>query len=234
MTSLLVCAPLALEEHALRRGLEGTGARVVRTGTGVARSARSATALSQDDDGAPLVVAGVCGALDPRLRPGDVVVATEVRHGPTALRCPSAALLSGELRRAGLTVHTGPIATVPRPPGKAARAHLAAEGILAVDMESAILVAGLTPASEQPPEAAGGEQAGVGRAWVVVRVVVDTPGRPLVGPWTVPGGIRALRVLRRTGGALAAWGAAVRRVLPALPEVATETISFTLPKGVRS
>lgn len=204
MTSLLVCAPLALEERALRRGLEGTGARVVRTGMGVARSARSATALSQDDDGAPLVIAGVCGALDPRLRPGDVVVATEVRHGPTALRCPSAALLAGELRRAGLTVHTGPIATIPSPPGKAARAQLAAEGTLAVDMESAILLAALSTPS---------------RGWVVVRVVVDTPGRPLVGPWTLPGGIRALRVLRRTGGALAAWGAAVRprQVLLAAP-----------------
>ena len=205
MTKLLVCAPLALEERALRRGLEQTGVRVVRTGMGTVRSARSANALSQDGEGAPVVVAGLCGALDARLRPGDVVVATEVRDGPTVPRCPSAALLAAELRRAGLTVHTGPIATVPKPPDKAERTRLAGNGVLAVDMESAVLLSGLTPDDERP--------------WAVVRVVVDTPGRPLVGPWTVSGGITALKALRRTAGAVAAWGAAIRprRVLLAAP-----------------
>jgi 4-hydroxy-3-methylbut-2-enyl diphosphate reductase len=39
---------------------------------------------------------------------------------------------------------------------------------------------------------------------MVIRVVVDTPDRPLVSPFTIPGGIKALMTLRRVGPALIA------------------------------
>ncbi|HEY3738049.1 MAG TPA: hypothetical protein VGL26_11465, partial [Jatrophihabitans sp.] len=56
-----------------------------------------------------VAVAGVAGGLDPSLRAGDIVVATEVRdeRGRALLR--GAAPLVAELRRLGLRVHTGPI-----------------------------------------------------------------------------------------------------------------------------
>ena len=52
-----------------------------------------------------VAVVGVCGALDPSLRPGDVVVATEVR-GPEgrSIPCPRAPLLAAEVARLGLRV----------------------------------------------------------------------------------------------------------------------------------
>jgi 4-hydroxy-3-methylbut-2-enyl diphosphate reductase len=201
MMGLLVCAPLRVEALALRRGLSGPGIEVVRTGMGTARSARSAARLAGRSFGA-VAVTGVCGALDPAMRPGDLVVATQVRYGDRVVPCPSAPLLAGELRRAGLTVHLGPMVTTDRLVEGAERARLAAEGACAVDMESAVLALGLS-----------------GRPLAVVRAVSDTPGRPLLRPSTVTGGIAALAALRRVGPALGAWAASAgsRRVLLASP-----------------
>ena len=62
-------------------------------------------------------------------------------------------------------------------------------------------------------------EAAAGRPAVVLRAISDTPGRPLLSPRAVPGGIAALRSLRLAAPALARWAAACgpRRVLLAGP-----------------
>ncbi len=75
---LLVLAPLGVEASAVRRG--APWARVHRTGMGPRRSARSAE-LARAEPGSPVLIAGFCGALDPELEPGDVILPTELR-GP--------------------------------------------------------------------------------------------------------------------------------------------------------
>jgi 4-hydroxy-3-methylbut-2-enyl diphosphate reductase len=63
------------------------GARLARCGMGPSRVTTWLPELLQADPGV-IVVAGVAGALDPSLRPGDVIVANEVRdaHGRAVLR----------------------------------------------------------------------------------------------------------------------------------------------------
>jgi len=219
MKPLTVCAPLRVEARALRRGLRAasipdTQVRVVRTGYGPARAAASAASIAASARGAGsqpglaepgpgmLAVGGVGGALSADLRVGDMVVASRVSDGSVTVECPSAPLLAGELRRAGLRVTTGPIATVDRLVRQGEQATLAATGAIAVDMESAPLLAA----------AAGGPA-------VVVRAISDTPAHPIISPRTVSGGIAALRSLRQAAPVLARWAAAVgpRQVLLASP-----------------
>ncbi len=207
MSDHVICAPLRVEARALRRGLRdlnGNGSaavQVLRTGYGPARSAAAAARLEQSGAGV-VAVGGVAGALTDDLSPGDLVVASEVTGGGTAVSCPSAPLLAGELRRAGLRVRVGPIATVDHLVGRDGHATLAAAGAIAVDLESAPLLSG----------ASGGPAA-------VVRAISDLPGHSLVSTRTVTGGLAALRSLRLAGPALARWAAAVgsRRVLMASP-----------------
>ncbi len=187
---LVVLAPLRIEAAALRAGLPG--AIVVRTGMGPRRASETARAAAANDAGA-IAVAGVCGALAPDLRPGDVVVATEVRHadGTVAARCSSGPLAAA-LRRAGIPARLGPIVSMDHLVRSGERAALAATGALAVDMESAWLA-----------------EAAAGRPFAVLRVVADTPDRELIRPIsTVVCGLAALRVLRRAAPALASWAAA--------------------------
>jgi len=196
---LVVCAPLWPEARAVRRGIRGGKVRV--SGYGPGRARRQAERLRQDTFGA-IAVAGTGGGLTDELRPGDLVVATGVTDGTTATPCPSAALLAGELRRAGLAVRTGPVVSVERLAGGRERARAVDAGALAVDLESAWLAA------------AAGD-----RPVAVVRAISDTPQRPLLSPAALAGGLRALRSLRAAGPALARWGAAAgpRRVLLAGP-----------------
>ena len=184
----------------MRRGVGG-GGEVRVSGYGPGRARRQAGRLRQDTFGA-LAVAGTGGGLTGDLRPGDLVVATEVTDGTTTTACPSAALLAGELRRAGLPARAGPVVSVERLVHGPERGRLAAGGALVADLESAPLAA-----------AAGG------RPVVVVRAVSDTPQRPLRSPAALAGGLRALRSLRAAGPALASWGAATgqRRILLAGP-----------------
>jgi 4-hydroxy-3-methylbut-2-en-1-yl diphosphate reductase len=197
---LVVCAPLWPEARAVRRGI-GDGGEVRVSGYGPGRARKQGERLRQDTFGA-LAVAGTGGGLTDDLRPGDLVVATEVTDGTTTTACPSAALLAGELRRAGLAVRTGPVVSVERLAGGRGRARTVDPGALAVDLESAWLAA------------AAGE-----RPVAVVRAISDTPQRPLLSPAALAGGLRALRSLRAAGPALTRWAAACgqRRVLLAGP-----------------
>jgi 4-hydroxy-3-methylbut-2-enyl diphosphate reductase len=203
MSKLTVYAPLGVEARALRRGLAASHeqAEVIRTGYGPVRAAAAAARIAAS---APdmLAVGGVGGALVRDLRVGDLVVASEVTDGVTTVRCASAPLLAGELNRAGLRARTGPIVTADHLVRDGEHARLAATGAVAVDMESAPLLAG-----------AAGSPA------IVLRAISDTPDHPLRSPRIVTGGLAALRSLRQAAPALARWAAAVgpRRVLLASP-----------------
>ena len=179
---LLICSPLGIEARAVRRGV--TSATVLRSGYGTSRAAEFAGEVAHRSFG-QLVVMGVGAALTADLSPGDLVVATEVG----GVVCESAPLLAGELRRAGFTVHLGPVITVDHLVRKAERAQLAATGAILADMESAPLAA-----------------AADGRPVAVVRAVSDTPDRPMAG--IVPGGLAALRSLRGAAPVIERWAAA--------------------------
>ncbi|NVI89298.1 4-hydroxy-3-methylbut-2-enyl diphosphate reductase [Actinomadura sp. BRA 177] len=196
MSRLLVCAALGVEA----RAVSADGLRIVRTGMGPAKARAAAANLPSHD---ALAVVGCGGALDERLRPGDLFVATEVRGPSGTVPCRSAEPLAGLLERTtGATVHQGPLVTVDHIVSGAERADLAADGAMVVDMESSVLA-----------EAAGD------RPFAVVRAIVDTPGRPLVSPATLTGGTAALRRLRKVGPALREWADAAgpRRLLLAGP-----------------
>jgi 4-hydroxy-3-methylbut-2-en-1-yl diphosphate reductase len=200
---LIVTAALRPEVWAAARSGLPPGAAVLRTGMGPRRAARAAGAL-RDISGDAVAVVGVGGGLGPSVRPGDVVVADEIRDdtGEVVATCPSAPLLAGALRRLGVTVHVGPVVSVARLAVGADRARLARTGALAVDMESAQIVAGAA-----------------GRPTAVVRVVVDTADAPLGRFGAAWRGAVGLRTMTRLGPALAAWAAAVRqrRILLAEP-----------------
>ena len=211
--SLVVCAPLGLEARALRRGIRqagGDASRVLRTGYGPARARRAAGKLGAQPFGM-LAVAGTGAGIDPDLRPGDVVVGTEVvaDGAPSGVRCPAAPLIAGELRRAGLRVRTGKIVTVGHLVSAADRERLARAGAVAADMESALLTVAVK----------GEGEAGRARPVAVIRAISDVPGKSLLHPRTVTGGLAALRSLRTVGRVLDRWAAAAgeRQVLLAGP-----------------
>ncbi|WP_236791200.1 4-hydroxy-3-methylbut-2-enyl diphosphate reductase [Amycolatopsis sp. GM8] len=180
----VVCAPMHLEAAAVRV----PGARVLHTGMGPRRTAESVERLGDT----PLVVAGIGGAVTDGVRPGDLVVATEIDgpDGPVPLK--SAPLLAAGLRRLGLTVHTGPVASSDSLVDGTERGRFAERGALAVDMESAQFAAAAGPVA-------------------VVRAIVDTPDRPLWRPGTVRRGITGLRSLRMAAPALREWCAAAEK-----------------------
>ncbi|MDN5804170.1 MAG: 4-hydroxy-3-methylbut-2-enyl diphosphate reductase, partial [Microlunatus sp.] len=181
-------------------------------------AAKRAVAAGRLPRTGPVAVAGVAGGLDPALRPGDIVVATQVHQltraqapvsaraqapVPATLECPAARLVAATLRRAGLRVWTGPVVSVDHlVTRRGERAELADAGALAVDTESAWLL-----------------QDGTDLDPVVVRVIADDSVASLWRPATVAKLQHALRVLERVGPALAAWGAARgrRQVLVAGP-----------------
>ncbi len=184
MTGPVVCAPMRVEQLALR----GARTQLRHTGMGPRRSLRSAAQLAATG----VLVAGVGGSLDPVARPGDLVVASEVR-GPAGevVAVPSAPLLAGALRRLGLTVHVGPIESRPAVVAGARRRELALGGALAVDTESVWLATS-------------------GRPFAVVRSIMDTDAAPLLRPAAVNRMAGALRSLRGAVPAIDAWSAAVR------------------------
>jgi 4-hydroxy-3-methylbut-2-enyl diphosphate reductase len=186
MTRLTVVTALRSEYAALSGRVPD--AQLLRCGMGPERVQAWLPRLREAAPEA-VVVAGVAGGVDPSLRPGDVVVASEVRdsRGRTVLR--GAAPLVAELRQMGLRVRTGPMVSHDRVVGGAEeRARLAATGAIAVDMESAEIV-----------------RATVGVPTAVVRVIVDTAFSPVARLATLPAGARALLILRELGPALRRW-----------------------------
>ncbi|HEY4280544.1 MAG TPA: 4-hydroxy-3-methylbut-2-enyl diphosphate reductase [Conexibacter sp.] len=197
---LLVLAPLRLEARAAREG--APWARVEQIGMGP-RRARRAAEITQREQGGPTLIAGFCGALDPTLQPGDVVLATELRGPMGTTQCPDPAILAGILRRGGLRVHLGPIASSQRLVVRERRRALHRTGALAVDMESAWLA----PEANADP-------------LVTLRVVLDTAERELNRPLATLSGARtAYRTLRHACALAEEWARALGRrdVLLAAP-----------------
>ena len=203
-TPLLVVTALRSERAALAGTL--SSAALERCGMGPDRVQRWLPRLRELAPGA-VAVAGVAGGLDPAMRPGDIVVASEVRDplGRTVLR--AAAPLIADLRERGFRVHAGPVVSTDHVvTSRAERAALAASGAIAVDMESSAIVREVTASPGPVPLA-------------VLRVIVDTTQTPLARLKTVPAGITALTTLRRIGPSLQRWAdlAGPRTVLLAEP-----------------
>jgi 4-hydroxy-3-methylbut-2-enyl diphosphate reductase len=199
MAELLVFAPLRIEAAMLPKR---EGWTVLRSGMGPER-ARIAAARGLAVEARAVAVVGLCAAVSPDLRGGDVVCATELRReGALPVAAPGSALVAAALRRRGLRVHVGPILSAGHVTTASERRAFPDDGVLAVDMESAWLA-----------DAAGG------RPLAVIRVVVETADRDLRDPSTLTTGVRALRNLHRAAGALVEWTQAVgrRTVLLASP-----------------
>jgi 4-hydroxy-3-methylbut-2-enyl diphosphate reductase len=141
---------------------------------------------------------GTAAGLADDLSPGDLVVATEVTDGTDSITLAGAALLTAELRRAGLRARAGTIITVDHLVRQAERAGLAATGAIAADMESLTLA-----------------QAAAGRPVAVIRAVSDAG----IGPGIITGGVAALKSLRAAAPVVERWAAACadRSVLLAGP-----------------
>jgi 4-hydroxy-3-methylbut-2-en-1-yl diphosphate reductase len=206
MSDLLVAAPLRLEALAVKAGARKL--RIQKTGMGPARS-HAAVPLLRDDPAAALVVMGVCGGLDDRCQPGDIVVADELLDGErdeqseselgvgagreaasvgqsVRIACPSAGPLAEALRRRGIAVREAAVISVAHIAHGEKRVELRERGGVVVDMESAWLAQG---AGERP--------------FAVIRVVADTPSREVTRPLlTLAGAARAALSLRRVAAVL--------------------------------
>jgi 4-hydroxy-3-methylbut-2-enyl diphosphate reductase len=189
LSSTVLFTPLRVEHAALRGAAHSM--RVIRTGMGPRRATATAAASHAD----AILVAGLAGAQAGHIRPGDVVVASEVRGSGSTVEIPSAPLLASALRRHGLSVHVGPIRSVPGIAWK-----VADDTVLAVDMESAQLAPASAP-------------------FAVVRAIVDSPDHPLWHPGTLRRGLAGLRALKACQPVLEQWAAATgpRNVLLAAP-----------------
>jgi 4-hydroxy-3-methylbut-2-enyl diphosphate reductase len=183
--SLLVLAPLRVEAFALRRGAPRL--HVVRTGMGPLRAQRAARIWRSAPE-ASLVIAGLCGALDPALRPGDVIVPSQLRSPEGTQGAPDAAALRHALCRRGLRVHDGTLQGVERTISGRERQSLREGGAHAVDMESPWLAA-----------------AAAGRPFAVLRVVLDAPGAELLRLSLLRRLWLALSHLRAAAAVLAEW-----------------------------
>lgn len=197
----LLLTPMRIEASLVRKG--APLAKVRRTGVGPRRATRAARQAAVAD-AACVAVAGFGGALSPELRPGEVVVANELRArgGRVVIRCPGAAVIAGMLRRSEIATHIGPIVSVRGPTFGRSRQRLRRSGALVVDMESRWLAS-----------------AAAGRPFVVVRVVLDPAGRQRRPTATAIETLRATRTLRSAAAVLARWGACVsqREVVLAAP-----------------
>lgn len=207
--TLLVLAPLRLEAAALgparRSGLGPTTLVVERLGMGLGKAAAAVARLGTQVAAAEAVaVAGLGGALDDRLAPGDVVVGERVidAEGREVVHLGSASLLAGELARMGLNARTGTIVSTDHIVTGDERAALGRLGADVVDMESVAVA-----------------RANWGLPLAIVRAVSDSPGQELFSAAGARGVWRGLRSLRACRAALAAWAAATgpREVLLAEP-----------------
>jgi len=186
--SLVVFAALAIEAIALRTGAREL--RVERVGMGP-RRARAAAERHDPSSARALAVAGVCGALDPALAPGDVFVPEELRTDDGRSFTADAQGLAGALRARGIPAHSGVLVGSDHILRPEERPVLFASGARCVDMESPWLAA-----------------AAAGRPFAVLRVVSDGPGAELWSPSILRNGWIALATLYRAAPALADWARA--------------------------
>lgn len=179
---------VALRSEAAAIRIGAPKARVVRFGMGerAARAAAATAASSQVDR--VVVVCGFSGALTGELRPGEVVVATSLsllgddESSPLA----SASVVATALTEAGIRVTAGPIVTAPRlVSGREAREKAASGGAVAVDLESRWFA---------PLDST--------RTVVVVRAIVDVPGKEVRSFSTPLAALRAGRSLARVARVL--------------------------------
>jgi 4-hydroxy-3-methylbut-2-en-1-yl diphosphate reductase len=220
---LTAFAPLRAEQAAVRRGLPD--AVVVRTGMGVTRAAAAAHEAVLGHG--PVAVLGVAGGISPDVKPGDVIVASEVRGDAGTYPCPSAPLLASLLRREGHRVHVGPLATISGTKPTTSpqeRQALQDAGVLAVDMETAPIAAAAAAA---------------GAPFAAVRCITDTAAAPLIHPGIVKRGVVALRTLRRLAPLVQKWASAAdsREIVLASPrsfcagvERAIDTVAAALER----
>ena len=145
---LVVLAPLRIEALAVRSGLPGI--KVKRSGMG-----RHQLDFGDAD---AIGVAGLCGAVDPSLRAGDVVLATELRHedGKT-VAVPGQRAPRRAARRIGLKTTSG--------------TDLHRAKILGRDERLALRDAGVIASTWSPR---GSPRPQLDRPVAVLRVVVDT------------------------------------------------------------
>ncbi len=192
---LVVLTPLRLEQLALGGGRKGTATFVIeRTGMGLAKAGQAARRLSAAARPAAVAIAGLGGALNDNLVPGDLIVADRLLDaaGREVITLPSAALLAAELRRSGLRARTGTVLSTDHIVTGAERATLGGLGADVVDMESTAVA----EAAWDVPLA-------------VLRAVSDSPGVELFSPAGARGVYQALLALRASRHALADWAAAV-------------------------
>lgn len=210
----LIVAPLRVEALALRSARAGLP--VVHAGMRAGRASAVRRAEARHS-AAPVVIAGLAGGLEQYLRPGDVVVPAQVRSPGAATGCPGGEAVTETLRRAGLPVHVGPVVESAHLVEGRERAELAGDGAVAVDTESARLLRML-----------GGHRT------AVVRVVLDTPHRPLRHPATLSGVWPALRALRAIATALGRSGVNRPGAVGGEHRNDKENSNHRMPKEVRS
>lgn len=199
MSGILVLTAAELEARRLARELElppleglpfpafGRGrVRLAPVGLRAGLLAARWEALAAPLDRPLVVSAGVCGGLHPALRAGDLVLPESVMgpsgelHNVTPSRHRDALVHAGPLARTGTLVTTAEIVAAPE-----AKAELYARtGALAVDMESAVILA---------------RAVGAGCPTLVVRGVSDAADEhlplELVGLLTPEGRLQARRAL---------------------------------------
>jgi|GEM_PF-6466472 len=169
------------EKAAVRAG--APAAHIIRFGIGQRAALAAIRREEVHKPGALVVLVGFSGALSDDLRPGDLVVATSLSSVgddetfPVASAERAVELLSG----AGLPVRAAPLVTAPRiVSGREAREKAASGGAVAVDLESRWFV---------PLESTGN--------LVVVRAIVDVPGKEIRSLSTPVAALRAGRSIAR-------------------------------------
>jgi purine-nucleoside phosphorylase len=112
-----------------------------RTGVGIANAHEAAERLLEHATPALLLSIGCAGATHPDLKPGDFVLTTEIRS-----ETPTDRFLTSEkdrndverlLREEDLPYRPGPLMTVWKIAGKAAKEEMGSKGVACVDMETA-------------------------------------------------------------------------------------------------
>jgi 4-hydroxy-3-methylbut-2-enyl diphosphate reductase len=152
----------------------------------------------------PMVLLGVAGGLSSGDRPGDVIVATSLLGGDGSeeIDLSEAFGVLALLKRENIEAREGKIISVEAiVHGEARRRELAARGALAVDMESFWCA----PLVRYHP-------------FVVIRVLLDVPGKELRSPAVFGATREAYRSLKAVARTLATWSPVSVSGYP-LPEV---------------